>query len=55
MSEPTPATAADTAPEQEPTEPPEQSDLVAQAIARGIPSYEAWAMTIPDLMTRLES
>lgn len=33
----------------------DQSDLVNRAIARGIPSYEAWALTPDELAKRLEA
>jgi hypothetical protein len=32
-----------------------KDDLVALAIDRGKPSYEAWAMTVPDLKKWLEA
>lgn len=35
--------------------PPEKSELVAQAIKRGIPSYVAWAMTDDALAQKLEA
>lgn len=35
--------------------PTHKDDLVALAIERGIPSYEAWALTIPELTQKLES
>lgn len=41
-------------PQREPL-PSHKDDLVALAIDRGIPSYEAWAMTIPELTEKLES
>lgn len=33
----------------------DKSELVAAAIARGIPSYEAWALTPDELAQRLEN
>ena len=33
----------------------DMSDLVNQAIAKGIPSYEAWASTPDELAKRLEN
>lgn len=45
---------AESAPESEPL-PSHKDDLVALAIDRGIPSYEAWDMTVPELTARLES
>lgn len=35
--------------------PPLKADLVAEAIDRGIPSYEAWAMTVDELKKKLEA
>lgn len=35
--------------------PAHKDDLVALAIDRGIPSYEAWNLTVPELTKRLES
>lgn len=35
--------------------PTHKDDLVALAIERGKPSYEAWAMTVPDLKKWLEA
>lgn len=32
---------------------PTKSELVAQAIGRGIPSYEAWAMTESELKRKV--
>jgi hypothetical protein len=46
--------ATDEAAEAEPL-PAHKDDLVALAIERGIPSYEAWDMTVPQLKKRLES
>lgn len=34
---------------------PTKDELVAQAIDRGVPSYEAWAMTVPELTKKLEA
>lgn len=34
--------------------PTHKDDLAALAIAHGIPSYEAWAMTVPELTDKLE-
>ncbi|HEY1180250.1 MAG TPA: hypothetical protein VGF17_29180 [Phytomonospora sp.] len=34
--------------------PDHKEDLVAVAISRGIPSYEAWAMTVPELTDTLK-
>lgn len=45
---------ADDEPQREPL-PSHKDELVAVAIDRGIPSYEAWAMTVPELTKRLES
>lgn len=42
-------------PEAEEPKPRLKPDLVAEAIDRGIPSYVAWAMTVPELAERLES
>ena len=42
------------APPKEPL-PSHKDDLVALAIDRGVPSYVAWAMTVPELTKRLES
>lgn len=41
-------------PERDPL-PTHKDDLVALAIERGIPSYEAWDMTVPDLTKKLGS
>lgn len=54
-----PVAASDEAPivaadEPEPL-PGHKDELVAVAIDRGIPSYEAWGMTVPELTKRLES
>lgn len=35
--------------------PAHKPDLVALAIDRGVPSYEAWDLTVPELTKRLES
>jgi hypothetical protein len=35
--------------------PVHKDDLVAAAIERGVPSYEAWAMTVPELKKKLEA
>lgn len=35
--------------------PVHKDDLVAVAIDRGIPSYKAWAMTVPELKKQLEA
>lgn len=35
--------------------PDHKQPLVELAIKRGIPSYEAWAMTVPELTEKLES
>jgi hypothetical protein len=35
--------------------PTHKDDLVALAIHRGVPSYEAWAMTVDDLKSKLEA
>lgn len=45
---------AEPEPEREPL-PAHKDDLVALAIERGIPSYEAWDMTVPELTKKLES
>jgi hypothetical protein len=34
--------------------PTHKDDLAALAIERGVPSYEAWAMTVPELKKMLE-
>lgn len=36
-------------PDQPATERPKKDDLAARAIDLGVPSYEAWDMTVPDL------
>jgi hypothetical protein len=33
--------------------PAHKDDLVALAITRGVPSYEAWALTVPELTEKL--
>lgn len=35
--------------------PAHKDDLAALAIERGVPSYVAWAMTVPELKKKLES
>jgi hypothetical protein len=35
--------------------PTHKADLVALAIDHGVPSYQAWAMTVPELTKRLEA
>lgn len=35
------------------TKPPTKDELVAQAIDRGVPSYEAWAMTVDELKKKV--
>lgn len=35
--------------------PTTKPELAALAIDRGIPSYEAWAMTVPELKKKLEA
>jgi hypothetical protein len=35
--------------------PDHKDDLAALAITRGVPSYEAWAMTVPELTKMLEA
>lgn len=68
MAEPTPpadeqpaeaepaAEQPEPAPEQEAQQADEDhSDLVNRAIAKGIPSYEAWALTPDELAKRLEN
>ena len=45
---------ADDEPERAPL-PGHKDDLVALASDRGIPSYEAWDMTVPELTKKLES
>jgi hypothetical protein len=61
--EPEPATEPEPVSEPEPlaepepvAEPePDKSELVNQVMARfGVPSWEAWAMTIPELIKKLE-
>lgn len=52
--EPEAEPTAEPAPEPERL-PAHKPDLVALAIDRGVPSYEAWAMTVPELTTKLES
>jgi hypothetical protein len=43
------------APQAEPEPlPTHKDDLVAVAIDRGVPSYEAWDMTVPQLTKRLK-
>lgn len=32
---------------------PTKDELVAQAIERGVPSYEAWAMTVTELKRKV--
>lgn len=51
MTEPEPA---DEAPERDPL-PTHKDELVALAIARGVPSYEAWDLTVAELKKKLES
>jgi hypothetical protein len=41
------------APEEEAL-PTHKDELVALAIARKVPSYEAWAMTVPELTAKLK-
>ncbi len=55
--DPAPAVLEDPAPAAEEGEqlPTHKADLVALAIDRGIPSYEAWDMTVKQLTKRLES
>ncbi|HEY9409331.1 MAG TPA: hypothetical protein VIQ30_22640 [Pseudonocardia sp.] len=48
---PTPPTGKPTPPPLPDTKP----DLVALAIRRGVPSYEAWDMTVAELRNRLET
>ncbi|PSK95773.1 hypothetical protein CLV30_12825 [Haloactinopolyspora alba] len=38
-----------------PALPDTRPELVALAIRRGVPSYEAWAMTVDQLKTKLEA
>lgn len=52
-TEPVAAAAVDEESEPEPL-PTHKPDLVALAIDRGVPSYEAWAMTVPDLTAKLK-
>lgn len=33
--------------------PPTKDELVAKAIERGVPSYEAWAMTVDELKRKV--
>jgi hypothetical protein len=33
--------------------PPTKDELVATAIERGVPSYEAWAMTVDELKKKV--
>lgn len=40
---------------EEKKKPPTKDELVAKAIDQGVPSYEAWAMTVDDLKKKLES
>jgi hypothetical protein len=40
---------------QKPPLPDTKQELVELAITRGIPSYEAWDMTVPELTKKLES
>lgn len=55
-SDPAPAVLEDPAPAEEGEQlPTHKADLVALAIDRGIPSYEAWDMTVKQLTKRLES
>lgn len=35
--------------------PTDHSELVAIAVRRGIPSYKAWAMSVPELTKSLEA
>lgn len=35
--------------------PTHKDELVALAIARGVPSYEAWDLTVAELKKKLES
>jgi hypothetical protein len=49
VAEETTETPADS-PEEKPLH---KDDLVALAIEAGVPSYEAWAMTVPDLRKKL--
>lgn len=38
---------------QEKPKPPTKDELVAKAIDQGIPSYEAWAMTVDELKKKV--
>lgn len=55
MPEPAKAPAKKAAPKaaEKPQLPDHKDDLVALAISRGIPSYEAWALTVPELTEKL--
>lgn len=60
MSEPTDQQPADEQPAEQAAAAPEKpklptlkEDLVALAISRGIASYTAWAMTVPELTEKL--
>lgn len=45
---------ADEQPKPAEDKPVHKDDLVAEAIDRGAKSYEAWAMTVPELKKLLE-
>lgn len=55
VSEANAALADEPAEPAEPALPTTKPELVALAIDRRIPSYEAWAMTVPELTKRLEA
>ncbi|WP_158548799.1 hypothetical protein [Blastococcus sp. TF02A-26] len=50
MDDTTPTTAPRTS-----TARADKSELVDQAMSLGVPSYEAWAMTVPALTKMLEA
>ena len=53
IEQPDDADVEEAAPEEEPL-PTHKPDLVVLAIDRGVPSYEAWAMTVPELTAKLK-